>query len=77
MIFMLASDELPAPQGTSRRDNSTGIARRYLHDEVAERMRELIISGELGPKTRVNELELAQRFGISRTPLRGNQDPGN
>src|SRR5882672_10373814 len=66
--LMLASDDLPAPQGTSRRDNPTGIARRYLHDEVAERMRELIISGELGPKTRVNELELAQRFGISRTP---------
>ena len=68
---MLASDESPAPQGvTGRRENATGIARRYLHDEVAERMRELIVSGELGPKTRVNELELAQRFGISRTPLR-------
>jgi DNA-binding GntR family transcriptional regulator len=71
MILMLASDESPAPQGvTGRRENATGIARRYLHDEVAERMRELIVSGELGPKTRVNELELAQRFGISRTPLR-------
>ncbi len=46
------------------------INRRYLHDEVAERLRELIRSGELEPKSRVNELELAERFGISRTPLR-------
>lgn len=47
-----------------------GIARRYLHDEVAERLRALILSGELAPDTRVNELELAERFGISRTPMR-------
>lgn len=47
-----------------------GINRRYLHDEVADRMRELIQSGELEPKARVNEGELTERFGISRTPLR-------
>lgn len=47
-----------------------GIHRRYLHDEVAERLRELILSGELEPKERINELELCERFGISRTPLR-------
>ncbi len=47
-----------------------GIHRRYLHDEVAERIRELVRSGELEPNSRVNELELAERFGISRTPLR-------
>ncbi|CAN1488398.1 GntR Transcriptional regulators [Rhabdaerophilaceae bacterium] len=49
---------------------SEGISRRYLHDEVAERLRALIISGELEPRARVNELDLAERFGISRTPLR-------
>lgn len=47
-----------------------GIHRRYLHDEVVERIRNLIRSGELEPNSRVNELELAERFGISRTPLR-------
>lgn len=47
-----------------------GISRRYLHDEVAERLRELIRSGELEPRARINELELSERFGISRTPLR-------
>lgn len=47
-----------------------GIERRYLHDEVAERLRVLILSGELEPKSRVNEVALCARFGISRTPLR-------
>lgn len=51
-------------------DMDVSISRRYLHDEVAERLRELILSGDLEPKARVNELELSQRFGISRTPLR-------
>ena len=47
-----------------------GISRRYLHDEVADRMRELIHSGEMEPRARVNESELTETFGISRTPLR-------
>jgi DNA-binding GntR family transcriptional regulator len=47
-----------------------GIHRRYLHDEVAERLRELILSGELEPRERINEIELCEKFGISRTPLR-------
>jgi DNA-binding GntR family transcriptional regulator len=49
---------------------AAGIPRRYLHDEVADRLRQLILDGELEPRSRVNELELAERFGISRTPLR-------
>lgn len=51
-------------------ESAFGINRRYLHDEVVERMRELILSGELEPRSRVNEGELTERFGISRTPLR-------
>ena len=50
--------------------SNAGINRRYLHDEVADRLRALIRSGELEPRARVNELELAEQFGISRTPLR-------
>ncbi len=49
---------------------SDGIPRRYLHDEVADRLRELILSGGMEPQARVNELELCERFGTSRTPLR-------
>lgn len=46
------------------------ISRRYLHDEVVSRLRELIVSGELEPRSRVNEAMLCARFDISRTPLR-------
>jgi DNA-binding GntR family transcriptional regulator len=49
---------------------SDRIVRNYLHDEVAQRLRALIQSGELKPRERLNEVELAVRFSISRTPLR-------
>jgi DNA-binding GntR family transcriptional regulator len=47
-----------------------GIHRRYLHDEIADRLRSLILSGELEPRSRINEIELCDLFGTSRTPLR-------
>jgi DNA-binding GntR family transcriptional regulator len=52
------------------RETRLEISRRYLHDEAAERLRELIRAGELESRARVNEFELAERFGVSRTPLR-------
>lgn len=55
---------------TLARHKPLGIHRRYLHDEAADRLRELVRSGQLAPNERVNEVELAQAFGISRTPMR-------
>ncbi|HEY8520582.1 MAG TPA: GntR family transcriptional regulator [Gammaproteobacteria bacterium] len=46
------------------------ISRRPLHDEVADRLRDLITRGDLAPGERLNERVLTERFGISRTPLR-------
>jgi DNA-binding GntR family transcriptional regulator len=37
---------------------------------VYERLRDLIVQGRLSPGTRLVELELAERLGVSRTPLR-------
>jgi DNA-binding GntR family transcriptional regulator len=37
---------------------------------VADRLRELIIEGELPAGTRLNERALGERLGVSRTPLR-------
>ncbi len=54
----------------AKTDSIFRISRNYLHDEVARALRALIQSGELKPQQRLNEVELAERFRISRTPLR-------
>lgn len=46
------------------------IERRPLHDELAERLRALIVEGTIEPGTRIDERGLCGRFGVSRTPLR-------
>ena len=46
------------------------IARSTLPEAAAERLRTLIIEGELAPGTKLNERELSERLGVSRTPLR-------
>jgi DNA-binding GntR family transcriptional regulator len=46
------------------------ISRRPLHEEAVDRLRNLIVQGELVPGTRLNERVLTAQLGISRTPLR-------
>ncbi|MBY0411580.1 MAG: GntR family transcriptional regulator [Burkholderiaceae bacterium] len=43
---------------------------RALYQEVAEQLRQRIFSRELEPGSWIDELKIAQDFGISRTPLR-------
>jgi DNA-binding GntR family transcriptional regulator len=38
--------------------------------EILERLRRLILTGEYGPEERLIEEQLAQRLGVSRTPVR-------
>lgn len=46
------------------------ITRRTLHEEVLERLRDMIIEGRLEPGQRINEGQLGTQLGVSRTPLR-------
>ncbi len=46
------------------------IQRRTLHEQVAERIRDMIIEGHLAPGARINEAALVESLGVSRTPLR-------
>lgn len=46
------------------------ITRRTLHDEVLERLRDMIIEGRLEPGQRINEGQVGALLGVSRTPLR-------
>jgi DNA-binding GntR family transcriptional regulator len=49
---------------------AAAIPRRPLHDEIVEKLRDMIGEGELAPGVRVPEKLLCMRFGVSRTPLR-------
>jgi DNA-binding GntR family transcriptional regulator len=46
------------------------IARSTLPQVAAERLRALIVEGVLEPGARLNERELSEQLGVSRTPLR-------
>lgn len=65
---LLTTGELPpaAPPAAAVQP----IARRPLHEEVAERLRELITEGHLASGARLNERVLCERLQVSRTPLR-------
>ena len=46
------------------------LERQRLHDTVVEHLRNLIVEAVLPPGTKLNERELCETMGISRTPLR-------
>ena len=46
------------------------IARVSLHDAIVNRLRDMIIEGELPSGSRIHETQMGQRLGVSRTPLR-------
>lgn len=46
------------------------VEKRSLHDQVASRIRDLIIEGYLEPGTRIDEAHLIEQLGVSRTPFR-------
>jgi DNA-binding GntR family transcriptional regulator len=46
------------------------LERRSLHDELVERLREIVVEEDLAAGQKVPERELCERLGVSRTPLR-------
>jgi len=46
------------------------IIRRSLHDEVASRLRAMLVEGRIAPGAKLNERELCALLKVSRTPLR-------
>jgi len=52
------------------RSSNDLLVRPPLHEQLTERLRELIVHNELAPGERVDEKQLCERFGVSRTPLR-------
>ncbi len=52
------------------RMSALSLAPRALYEEVAELLRQRIFRRELEPGSWIDELKLAEEYGISRTPLR-------
>ena len=63
--------DVPAPTAAQP------IARRALHEEVADRLREWITEGRLAPGSRLNERVLCEQLAVSRTPLLLRHEPDN
>jgi DNA-binding GntR family transcriptional regulator len=58
------------PNALSVDRNSHALAPKALYVEVAERLRQRIFKRELEPGSWIDELRIAEEYGISRTPLR-------
>ena len=46
------------------------IPRAALHEQVAQRLRQMLVEGRIAPGAKLNERELAELLNVSRTPLR-------
>lgn len=46
------------------------IPRAALHDQVAGRLRQMLVEGQIAPGAKLNERELSEVLEVSRTPLR-------
>ena len=58
------------PAASSSAVASKSLAPRPLYEEVAELLRQRIFKRELEPGNWIDELKIAEEYGISRTPLR-------
>jgi len=63
-------DAKNSPQLTIPTMTALSLAPRALYEEVAELLRQRIFSRELEPGSWIDELKIAEAYGISRTPLR-------
>lgn len=46
------------------------LPRAALHEQVAQRLRQMLVEGQIAPGAKLNERELSQALTVSRTPLR-------
>lgn len=46
------------------------IPRAALHEQVTQRLRQMLVEGQIAPGAKLNERELCEAINVSRTPLR-------
>ena len=67
---MMNGKPIPEPCDGAQEDATRPIRRRPLHDEVIERLRDMIVEGHLAAGERVNEADLCAQLGIGRASCR-------
>jgi DNA-binding GntR family transcriptional regulator len=60
----------PQPAQSTDLRSTKSLSPKALYVEVAELLRQRIFKRELEPGSWIDELRLAEEYGISRTPLR-------
>jgi DNA-binding GntR family transcriptional regulator len=61
---------MPVHSSQTPSSSPRSLSPRALYEEVAELLRQRIFKRELEPGSWIDELKIAEQFGISRTPLR-------
>ncbi len=55
---------------TTTSTGTVGSRHRSLRDETVDELRRLILDGDLPPGSRLTELSMSDRLGVSRLPVR-------
>ncbi|WP_127144649.1 GntR family transcriptional regulator [Pelagibacterium montanilacus] len=66
---MNETDDAHASEAVRQAESSRG-RRGTLHGEATDRLRTMVITGELPPGMRLKEVALCDQLGVSRTPIR-------
>jgi DNA-binding GntR family transcriptional regulator len=64
------SEDVPAIRRMSSAVKGGPAKPRPLHETVVDRLRDMIIEGDLGVGERLHDFNLAETLGVSRTPVR-------
>lgn len=67
---IVSSDKTRFLKSSQKIMAAVSLTPRALYEEVAELLRQRIFNRELAPGSWIDELKLAEEYGISRTPLR-------
>jgi DNA-binding GntR family transcriptional regulator len=67
MSFNATPELVPNALPFLRPEAADGAA---LHEQVTQRLRQLLVEGRIAPGAKLNERELSEHLGVSRTPLR-------
>ncbi len=67
---MAQQQDYGVTSSADRQPAARPVRRQSLHEQAIDRLRDMIVEGELGPGARLVEIDICRQLEISRTPLR-------